>query len=336
VAVFSAGQLGQYYDVQGSSWSQNSQPQLDSPDQTVKVGGRTYYLYYSGHHLRIVAWIDGRDEYWVHNTLSDSLGNGELLAIAEQTVPISGARAAAVRGQVFYHKAKVPIRLNLTSSPSLRKTAGAIAGAVAIVLLPALLFLLWRRRRRDVRQARGDLAVALATSGRLAPVGGYGSGAPAPGGLSVSGQAPAEHRRVLPLVLGGLLILVVGAALGLALTFAGSRVVRSTHHHHHKRPVPGALTPPAVPVVVLNSTSVAHAADKLSLKLRSQGAKIAGVGNVAGPRPAGVQVLYAPGERTQAERLAALLAKRSPSIAPLDPVAAGAAGANAKLVVVIG
>jgi hypothetical protein len=207
---------------------------------------------------------------------------------------------------------------------------------VAIVLLPLLLFLLWRRRRRDVRQARGDLAVALTTSARLAPVGGYGSGAPAPGGLSVSGQAPAEHRRVLPLVLGGLLILVVGAALGLALTFAGSRVVRSTHHHHHKRPVPGALTPPAVPVVVLNSTSVAHAADKLSLKLRSQGAKIAGVGNVAGPRPAGVQVLYAPGERTQAERLAALLAKRSPSISPLDPVAAGAAGANAKLVVVIG
>jgi hypothetical protein len=60
------------------------------------------------------------------------------------------------------------------------------------------------------------------------------------------------------------------------------------------------------------------------------------VGNVPPPRPAGVQVLYAPGERVQARRLAALLAKRSPTIAPIDPVAAGAAGPNAKLAVVIG
>ena len=54
VGVFSAGQLGQFYDVQGSPWT--TQPQLDNPDQAVTVGGRTYYLYYSGQHLRIVAW----------------------------------------------------------------------------------------------------------------------------------------------------------------------------------------------------------------------------------------------------------------------------------------
>jgi hypothetical protein len=137
-------------------------------------------------------------------------------------------------------------------------------------------------------------------------------------------------------ILGGLLILVVGAALGVALTFAGSRVVHATHHHAHKRHVRGALTPPSVPVVVLNSTTVTHAADKLSLTLRARGVKIAGVGNVAGPRPSGLQVLYAPGQRTQARRLAALLARRSPTIAPIDPVTAGAAGGHAKLVVVIG
>jgi hypothetical protein len=47
-------------------------------------------------------------------------------------------------------------------------------------------------------------------------------------------------------------------------------------------------------------------------------------------------VLYAPKQRIQARRLAALLARRRPGIAPIDPVTAGAAGAGAKLVVVIG
>ena len=102
-----------------------------------------------------------------------------------------------------------------------------------------------------------------------------------------------------------------------------------------KKPA-GFLTAPADPVVVLNSTSVAHAADKLSATLRGKGAKIVGVGNVPGPRPAGLQILYAPGQRAQAQRLQALLAGRTPTIAPLDPVTAGAAVPHAKLVVVIG
>jgi hypothetical protein len=64
--------------------------------------------------------------------------------------------------------------------------------------------------------------------------------------------------------------------------------------------------------------------------------KITGVGNVAGPRPAGLQVLYSPSQRTQARRLGALLAQRHPSIAPIDPATEAAAGNHAKLVVVIG
>ena len=153
-------------------------------------------------------------------------------------------------------------------------------------------------------------------------------------------SGPGDHGRTRrigwPIVLTGALILLAGAGLGLALTFAGSRVVRSSSHHVQKKRAPSALVAPSVPVVVLNSTSLAHAADKLSVVLQRQGAKIAGVGNVSGPRPTGLQILYAPGERTQAQRLQALLAKRSPTIAPIDPAAAGAAGANAKLVVVVG
>jgi LCP family protein required for cell wall assembly len=335
VAVFSAGQLGQYYDVQGSSWT--TQPQLDSPDQSVRVGGRTYYLYYSGQHLRIVAWYEGNDVYWVHNSLSDAVGNGELLAIAEQTVPISGSRTLAARAVVRLRAAKVPIRLSTATTVSLRQKAGAIAALVAIVLLLPLLAFLLLRRRSDARATRERLAAAMTIAARLAPAGGYPASPPVGGGgygLSGGRQRPGWLRASV--VLTGILILVAGAGLGLALTFAGSRVVHSGHHGAHRHRVPGALTPPSVPVAVLNATSIPHAADHLSNTLRSKGARIAGVGNIAGPRQAGLQILYAPGEHTQAERLAALLSSRSPTIAPIDPEAAGAAGSGVKLVVVIG
>jgi LCP family protein required for cell wall assembly len=338
VAVFSAGQLGQYYDVQGSSWT--TQPELDSPDQSVRVGGRTYYLYYSGQHLRIVAWHDGNDVYWIHNSLSDSVGNGELLAIAEQTVPITGSRALAARAVVSYRAAKVPIRLSTSTTLSVRQIAGGVAGIVALVLLVPLLGFLLLRRRRDVRATREGLAAGLLVAGRVVPAGSSASllrGGYAPPASSGSQGGGGLRRRItLPVVLGAVLILVAGAGLGVALTFAGSRVVHSSTHRHHRKRAPGALTPPSSAVVVLNAGSVPHAADRLSISLRTQGVRIAGVGNLSGPRPVGLQILYAPGQRRQAERLAALLSRQAPSVAPIDPVAAGAAGEGAKLVVVIG
>jgi polyisoprenyl-teichoic acid--peptidoglycan teichoic acid transferase len=344
VAVFSAGQLGQYYDVQGSTWSQNSQPELDSPDQTVRVGRRTYYLYYSGQHLRIVAWIDGRDEYWVHNSLSDSLGNGEMLAIAEQTSPISGSGTLAARAVVSLRNAHVPVRLSTASTLTLHQKLGAIAALVAVLLILMLTFLLFRRRR-DVRSVRERITVAVTTSARLAPAGGWatggatgtaGQGGFGPGSVIAGNGHPATSRRIRPsMVLAAIVILIAGAGLGVGLTLAGNRVVNGKTHTA-KRKKPGALAPPAVPVVILNSTQVPDAAHRLSTSLRARGVKIRGVGNVPGPRPGGLQVLYAANERLQAERLAALLSARHPNLAPIDPATAGAAGPNAKLVVVIG
>jgi hypothetical protein len=114
-------------------------------------------------------------------------------------------------------------------------------------------------------------------------------------------------------------------------------VVHGTGHTKtHKKLAPGALVAPAVPVVILNATAVPDAAHRLSTSLSSRGVKIAGVGNLAGPRPLGLEVLYIPNQRTQARRLAALLSRRHPSIAPIDPATEAAAGAHAKLVVVIG
>ena len=348
VASFSAGKLGQYYDVQGSPW--NTQPQLDNADQTVSVGRRKYYLYYSGQHLRMVAWYDRGDAYWVHNTLSDAVGNGELLAIAEQTVPITGSDALAARARYSLRAAKVHLDFSTTSPPTLRQTLGSIAALVAVVVLfPLLAFLLFRRRQ-DLRRARESIAATLSTSTRFAVPTASGAVAAAPRGggrslgasgpQSASGTSRWRSRSPRPsVIVGAILILVAGAALGLALTFAGSRVVHDNqagHNRAHHRAGAHGLTPPSVPVVVLNATPVPEAAHRLSATLRSQGARIDGVGNLAGPRPAGVQVLYAPGERVQARRLAALLLRQSPRVAPMDPEAAGAAGNGAKLVVVIG
>ncbi|MBV9413389.1 MAG: LCP family protein, partial [Solirubrobacterales bacterium] len=74
VEVFSAGQLGQFYDVQGTSWT--DAPLFANPNQSVRVGKRTCELFYVAAHLSTVAWREYGAVYWVHNTLSDAVGNG--------------------------------------------------------------------------------------------------------------------------------------------------------------------------------------------------------------------------------------------------------------------
>jgi polyisoprenyl-teichoic acid--peptidoglycan teichoic acid transferase len=85
VVVVAQGGLGQFYDVQGTTWQ--DPPILDHPDQTIKRAGRTMQLYFEGQRLRIVAWHDGPAVYWLVNTLQNILTNKQMLAIA------SGARA---------------------------------------------------------------------------------------------------------------------------------------------------------------------------------------------------------------------------------------------------
>jgi hypothetical protein len=71
---------GEYYGVQGMSWKYP--PILDDPDRTREVGGRKLMLYYDGSHLRLVAWRTSKAVYWVTNTLSMSIPNSRLIAIA--------------------------------------------------------------------------------------------------------------------------------------------------------------------------------------------------------------------------------------------------------------
>jgi polyisoprenyl-teichoic acid--peptidoglycan teichoic acid transferase len=80
VVVVAEGGLGQFYDLQGTTW--RDPPILDHPDQTIRRSGRTMQLYFEGQRLRIVAWHDGPAVYWLVNTLQNILTNKQMLAIA--------------------------------------------------------------------------------------------------------------------------------------------------------------------------------------------------------------------------------------------------------------
>ena len=71
---------GQYFGIQGTAWK--SPPALDNPTSEIKKGGRTFKLYGDGHRLRFVAWSTPRGSYWVSNTLSQTLTNKQMIAIA--------------------------------------------------------------------------------------------------------------------------------------------------------------------------------------------------------------------------------------------------------------
>jgi hypothetical protein len=78
--VLSTRRIGEYYGVQGLAWK--APPILDDPDRTVRRGNRKFRLYYDGKRLRIVAWRTKRGVYWVSNTLTQSIDEDQMIAIA--------------------------------------------------------------------------------------------------------------------------------------------------------------------------------------------------------------------------------------------------------------
>jgi LCP family protein required for cell wall assembly len=72
--------LGQYYGVQGTTWL--NPPILNKPTQTETVDGKQLMLYANGGKLSLVAWRTAGAVYWVSNTLTDDIGNRQLVSIA--------------------------------------------------------------------------------------------------------------------------------------------------------------------------------------------------------------------------------------------------------------
>ncbi len=333
VEVFTNGLLGQYYDVQGTTWT--TAPLFDSPNQTVAVGRRTYELFYVGSRLETVAWFEHGAVYWVHNTLLDSISNGEMLAIAEQTTAVQAARSGPHQPYVRLTVAKAPVRTSPESQVSRFQTVGSLGGLIALAIVPLLAIPVVIRRRQLVAlrhrlQASSERAVRLQATvlgfGIPQPDGGLASGAP----ISVYRRSRMTWRHGA-LVGAGVLVLAAGAALGAERLLVGSGKAAAAHTvKRAPRPVG-----PTIPIAVLNATAVNGAAGRLARQLQDRKVVVAVIGNLDQSRPPGTVILYAPGARAQAARLARVLAARDPTIAPFDPVAHAAAGPSIKLAVVI-
>jgi hypothetical protein len=163
VIVIDRGELGQFYDVQGTNWS--DPPLLNDPDQTIHVGSRTYELFYAGEQIRVVAWHEAGAVYWIENTLTENVSPKTMLAIAEQTRPvIATSTAVSTSGAVpSLHGLSIPPRT--FASTSTTSKLGALLGFVGMAVVGAL-SLLVLARQRELNTLREQVGQALAVHAR--------------------------------------------------------------------------------------------------------------------------------------------------------------------------
>jgi hypothetical protein len=96
----------------------------------------------------------------VRNTLIKSVGNSELLAIAEETQPFTVAVAGPGRRRAGLGAFGLPARPAGKTRTDLVQTLGAAAGLVALLGI-AILALPLIRRRRELIELRAKLRVRL-------------------------------------------------------------------------------------------------------------------------------------------------------------------------------
>ncbi len=72
--------LGQYYGVQGTTWKHP--PILAHPSGFRTVDGKQLELFAGGGKLNDVAWRTPQGVYWISNTLTNDIGNQQMVAIA--------------------------------------------------------------------------------------------------------------------------------------------------------------------------------------------------------------------------------------------------------------
>ncbi len=227
VIVIDRGGLGEYYDVQGSAWTEP--PLLNDPSQTVQIGARTYDLYYAGEEIRTIAWHEAGAAYWIQNTLTNSVGPREMLAMAEHTLPVIPTRRTAPATTIATsHSVNLPPREFATTSLSAKLAAALGFIGLGVVGLLGLVVIV---RRRELKRLREQVAHAialeasqrplLASAGTAAVLGGAGRRDPpaAAVGAGAGDAAPTVYRvgrhwRAGVLALAGAAIagLVVAAA----------------------------------------------------------------------------------------------------------------------------
>jgi hypothetical protein len=73
--------LGEYYTVQGTTWTH---PPILSikPTEVQVIDGKTLYEYANGGKISLVAMRTSHGVYWIANTLTDTIPNSEMVAMA--------------------------------------------------------------------------------------------------------------------------------------------------------------------------------------------------------------------------------------------------------------
>ncbi len=161
VVVVDEGELGQYYDIQGSTWTDS--PLLGDPNQEVHVGSRVYSLFYDGEHLKTIAWREGEAAYWIENTLTNNLSPQQMLAIAESAHPVIGTATAGSHAPATPRSFKLPPPAAHQAS-TLAKV-GSLLGFVGLLVV-GLLGLWVLARQRELRALREQVAQAMALEAR--------------------------------------------------------------------------------------------------------------------------------------------------------------------------
>ncbi|MGA2321797.1 MAG: LytR C-terminal domain-containing protein [Solirubrobacteraceae bacterium] len=317
MVVIDRGGLGEYYDVQGSTWT--NPPLLGDPSQTVQIGSRSYSLFYLGEQIRTIAWHEGGAAYWIQNTLTNGVQPREMLAMAEQTRPVISPRPDSPRVTAALptlQDLKLPPRaLVATSLTSKLAAALGLVGLAAVALL-ALLVL---SRRRELILLREQIAQAMTLEARQRPLLATGASIPVPEPAPAIHHAQKGRRRAIL------------AATGVSI--AGLLAVLAVHFSHADLFPSSALGGPSVPVAVFNATSTRDAAHRIADELRADRVHLGPIGNINASLGTGVYVLYPPGAQAQAQRVAQLIPNLTLTVEPIQPQVQNAVGRHKEIVV---
>ena len=215
VVVVDEGELGQYYDIEGSTWT--DPPVLSDPSQTIRIGARTYSLFYDGEHLKTVAWREGGGTYWIENTLTYNLSPEAMVTIARNTRPVDNPIAPVRVASTSPHRVALPPPGVSTTSFAAKLAAALGFVSLAVLALLASFVLL---RRRELIRLREQVAQVLALEAHQRPLLATTAGAAAP--ISVPEPAPtiyhARKRWHLGILAAGA-VAIVGILVVLAAHF---------------------------------------------------------------------------------------------------------------------
>jgi hypothetical protein len=95
--IFRRPSANEYWGIEETAWQ--DAPVLDEKSFHRIIAGRSYGFYYHGTKLHMVVLHVGKTDYWVVNTLTDSLSNETMIAIAKGLEPLNQAKVKKTAGR---------------------------------------------------------------------------------------------------------------------------------------------------------------------------------------------------------------------------------------------